>query len=138
VYSLAAPWLAGRAQASATAALGAQRYDAAAADLRRAHSYDPLATGILVDEAALASDRDAVRLYRDALTLEPSNAGLWFQFALFYAEGRHWGEAYQALARAYRFDPFGPAGQCGAAATIRRKAGVKGVTCRGGGSAPLP
>ncbi|HEY3543386.1 MAG TPA: O-antigen ligase family protein [Gaiellaceae bacterium] len=122
VYSLAAPWLAERAQASATSL----------ADLKQAHSYDPLNTQIVVERAAFQTGRAAERSYRDALALEPTNAAVWYDLATFYAENELWTPAYRALAKAYKYDPFGPAGQCGLAAEIRRKVGLK-VTCRGGG-----
>jgi tetratricopeptide (TPR) repeat protein len=123
-YSLAAPWLAQRAEARL--------------DLAQAHSYDPLNTGVLTLQATLATDpRVAERYYRDAVALEPTNAALWLEFARFYAEAGDWVHAYHALTHAYENDPLGPAGQCGLAQQIRRKVGVRS-TCRGAGSPSIP
>jgi len=127
VYSLAAPWLAQRAEASATTL----------AQFDRAHSYDPLNPQILLERAAFESPRDAERSYRDAVKLEPTNASLWLELATFYAQNGAWTDAYAALSRAFRYDPLGPAGQCGLAQQIRRKVGVR-TTCRGAGLRPIP
>lgn len=124
VYSLAAPWLAERAYASL--------------HLKQAHAYDPLNTSVLTLEAAFAQGRQAERLYDDALALEPANASLWFELAQFYAGNKAWKPAYQALSKAYVYDPYGPAGQCGVASVIRRRAGAPAATCRGAGSASTP
>jgi O-antigen ligase len=127
VYSLAAPWLAQRAEANATTL----------AQFNRAHTYDPLNPEILLERAAFQSPRDAERSYRDAVNLEPTNANLWLELATFYAQNRAWVDAYAALSRAFRYDPLGPAGQCGLAQQIRRKVGVR-TTCRGAGLRPIP
>jgi hypothetical protein len=124
VYSLAAPWLSQRAEARL--------------HLAQAHSYDPLSTSVLSLQAAFAPDgRQAEKLYKDALALEPTNSELWLELSRVYAEGGDWVNAYRALTRAYRYDPLGPAGQCGLAEQIRRKVGVR-ATCRGAGLAPIP
>jgi hypothetical protein len=124
VYSLAAPWLADRAEARL--------------DLAQAHRYDPLNTDVLTLQAALATTpRAAERYYRDAVALEPTNSSLWLEFARFYAENGDWVHAYRALTRAYANDPLGPAGQCGLAQQIRKKVGVRS-TCRGAGSPSIP
>jgi len=127
VYSLAAPWLAQRAEASATTL----------AQFNRAHSYDPLNPEILLERAAFENVRDAERSYRDAVKLEPTNANLWLELATFYAQNRAWVDAYAALTRAFKYDPLGPAGQCGLAQQIRRKVGVR-TTCRGAGLPAIP
>jgi tetratricopeptide (TPR) repeat protein len=127
VYSLAAPWLAQRTLASATTL----------AQVKRAHAYDPLSTDVLTEWAAFARGDESIRLYRDALALEPTNSSIWFELAQLYASNRQWVDAYRALSKAFEYDPFGPAGQCGIAATIRRKVGVR-ATCRGAGSASSP
>jgi hypothetical protein len=128
VYSLAAPWLAQRAQAKATTL----------AQLRHAHSYDPLNTSIVTEEAAFSLSLDASeRYYRQAVSLEPTNPNVWLELATFYAENGAWKDAYTALTQAYRYDPNGPAGQCGLAQQIRRKAGIR-TTCRGAGLPSIP
>jgi len=127
VYSLAAPWLAQRTEATATTL----------AQFDRAHDYDPLDPQILLERAAFENARDAERTYRDAVRLEPTNANLWLELATFYAQNGAWADAYAALSRAFRYDPLGPAGQCGLAQQIRRKVGVR-TTCRGAGLRPIP
>lgn len=128
VYSLAAPWLAQRAQAKATTL----------AQLKHAHSYDPLNTSIITEEAAFSLSLDASeRYYRQAVSLEPTNPNVWLELATFYAENGAWKDAYAALSKAYRYDPNGPAGQCGLAQQIRRKVGIS-ATCRGAGLPSIP
>ena len=113
VYSLAAPWLAERARAGATTA----------AQLKHAHSYDPLSTAVLTEWAAFEGGNAGVKLFRDALALEPTNAGIWYDLASYYAAGGDWKNAYFALSNAYRYDPYGLAGRtCGLASEIRHKA----------------
>jgi hypothetical membrane protein len=127
VYSLAAPWLAQRAEAKATFSA-----------LKHAHSYDPLNTQIITEEAAFAPTlRASQRYYRDAIALEPTNAAVWLELTTFYADNHAWQLAYTALSKAYRYDPTGPAGQCGLARQIRRKVGVR-ASCRGAGLKPIP
>jgi len=106
--------------------------------LARAHKYDPLATGILTEWAAFVGGNGGVKLFRDALALEPTNANVWFDLASYYAANGDWTNAYAALSRAFKYDPYGPAGQCGLAAQIRRKVGIKVPSCRGGGSPSSP
>jgi tetratricopeptide (TPR) repeat protein len=120
VYSLAAPWLADRAEASL-------HFD-------RAHTYNPLSTRILTEQAAFArTPRRAERYYRDAVSLEPTNAELWYELAQFYADNGRWLFAYRALSRAYTYDPYGLAGRCnGLAAEIRRKVNAPS-SCPAGG-----
>lgn len=132
VYSLAAPWLAERAQASATTV----------AELKRAHSYDPLSTQVLTEWAAFEGGNRGVELFRDALALEPTNASVWYDLASYYAASEDWGHAYQALTKAYAYDPYGLAGRtCGLAAQIRHKAaGTKPgpAICPAAGSPSTP
>ena len=124
VYSFAAPWLSERAYASF--------------NLKQAHSYNPLDTQVLADEAELSQPAQGERLYKEALNLEPTNSLLWFELAAFYAQNRDWQRAYGALSKAYVYNPFGPAGQCGVAQEIRKKAGAPAATCRGAGQRLTP
>lgn len=124
VYSLASPWLAQRALANATTT----------AQFQRARSYDPLATDPLVDLAyAAPTNEQSIAYFRKALSLEPANSSIWYELATFYADAKQWENAYQALSKAYAYDPFGPAGQCGLAAKIRHEVGIRVKSCRGGG-----
>jgi O-antigen ligase/polysaccharide polymerase Wzy-like membrane protein len=117
VYSLTAPWLADRALASATSA----------ADVKRAHSYNPLSIDALTEWAAFEDAgghlAQANRRYRDAVGLEPRNARTWYALGSFYYEHGAWRLAYDALNNAYTYDRFGPAGQpCGLLDKARTKA----------------
>ena len=117
VYSLAAPWLADRALASATSAAGVER----------AHSYNPLSIDVLTEWAAFEDANghlaQANRRYRDAVGLEPRNARTWYALGSFYFEHQAWRLAYDALNNAYTYDRFGPAGQpCGLLDRARTKA----------------
>ena len=89
VYSLGAPWLAQRALASATTI----------AQVKRAHSYDPLSTDALTEWAALRDAQGdtfgALKLYRDAVALEPESSDTWWALGSFYYE-------HQALAAGLR------------------------------------
>jgi O-antigen ligase len=120
VYSLAAPWLAQRALA--------------ANEFQRARSYDPLSTDALVDLAYVApTNAQALQYFSKAVSLEPTNGAVWFELATYYADEKQWENAYQALSKAYAYDPFGPAGQCGLAAKVRREVGINVKSCRGSG-----
>lgn len=124
VYSIASPWLAQRTLANATTP----------PQFRQARSYDPLSTDALVDLAVSApSNAQSIDYFDKALSLEPTNASIWFELATFFAGEKEWEGAYQALSKAYAYDPFGPAGQCGLAATIRHEVGIKVKSCRGSG-----
>src|SRR5581483_1712244 len=101
VYSLAAPWLAQRA--------------IAAGNYAQAHRYDPLSTEALSLLAASSSDpRQAAKLYREEVALEPENGNTWYDLGSFYYENGAYALAYQALSQSWRWFPQGPAGKpCG-------------------------
>jgi hypothetical protein len=100
VYSVVSPWLAQRELAKGTPASFAS-----------AHTYDPLSVDALQGRAAyddLAGRyREADRLYRDAVALEPQNAETWYALGVFYFEHSAWRRAYAALNNAYTYDRFG-------------------------------
>jgi hypothetical protein len=134
VYSLGAPWLAQRTLANADSL----------ADVKRAHSYDPLSVETLFEwgawEEALGNDDDAVSLYADATKLEPENARTWYQLGSFYFHRRLWRLAYDALNNSYTYDKFGPAARrCGLLDVARWNAGFRfGVRCPGARRASSP
>jgi tetratricopeptide (TPR) repeat protein len=134
VYSLAAPWLAERTLASATSA----------ADVKRAHAYDPLSVEVLTDWAAFAEGSgnlvEANRRYTDATTLEPENAEAWYQLGSFYFRLRRWRLAYDALNTSYTYDRFGQAAKpCGLLDQARWNAGFRfGPNCRAKGRSSSP
>jgi hypothetical protein len=134
VYSLGAPWLAQRALASADSV----------ADVKRAHSYDPLSVETLFEwgawEEALGNDDHALSLYADATKLEPENARTWYQLGSFYFHRKLWRLAYDALNNSYTYDRFGPAAKrCGLLDVARWNAGFRfGVKCPGAIPASSP
>jgi len=135
VYSLAAPWLADRAAASATTLRG----------FERAHSYDPLSTFILSAEATLQEGkgnlRQAARLYRDEVALEPQNGSTWYDLGSFYWRHGAWKLAYEALSKSYEYDSQGPAGvPCGLLDQARHEVlGIWPASCpRGSRPASTP
>jgi tetratricopeptide (TPR) repeat protein len=116
VYSVVSPWLAQRELAKGTAASFAS-----------AHSYDPLSVDALQGLAAFDDRpgryRQADRLYRDAVALEPQNSETWYALGAFYFEHRAWRRAYVALNNAYTYDRFGTfARPCGLLDQARTKA----------------
>jgi O-Antigen ligase/Tetratricopeptide repeat len=117
VYSLAAPWLAQRTLTTATTA----------AQFSRAHGYDPLSTEVLSDWAAVEAVQGrlakALKLYRDEVALEPENGTVWYDLGAFYYDNGAYGQAYDALSQAWRYDPQGPTGiPCGLLDQARHKA----------------
>jgi O-antigen ligase len=120
VYSLAAPWLADRQLATA----------ATAADVKRAHSTNPLSVDALLEYAAFVDAQgnleQASTLYNDAVRLEPENARTWYALGAFYFEHKFWRLAYDALNNSYTYDRFGNASQrCGLLDRARYNAGFR-------------
>jgi tetratricopeptide (TPR) repeat protein len=123
-YSLSAPWLAQRQLASATSALGRNDLAGAIAHAKRAHSWDPLSTQVLLDWAAFDDDAPlrAQDLYRKAVSLEPQSSEVWFALGDFYWAHAAWKPAYDAYSKAWQYNRFGPAGTpCGALDQARHK-----------------
>lgn len=124
VYSLAAPWLADRTLASAVT------LDA----VKSAHSYDPLNTEALLTWATLedvnGNALQALKLYKDATALEPQTSEVWYQLGSFYYEHKDWPAAYDALSRAWRYDPYTVGVPCGLLDQARHRAiGVWAPSC---------
>ena len=135
VYSLAAPWLSDRQLASATTI----------ADFKRAHTYDPLSTFALSEwatlEDATGNLRQAQKLYRQEVSLEPENGSTWYDLGRFYWEHGAWQQAYDAFDKSYRYNSQGPAGvPCGLLDQARHKVlGVWPASCpRGSPRAATP
>ncbi len=126
VYSLAAPWLADRQLATASTA----------ADVKRAHSTNPLSVDALLEYATFVDAQgnleQANKLYSDAVDLEPQNARTWYALGAFYFEHKYWRLAYDALNNSYTYDRFGKAAEpCGLLDRARWNAGFRfGTKCR--------
>jgi hypothetical protein len=127
IYSLGAPWLAQRRLETATTL----------AQVKGAHAYDPLSTDALTEWAAfeeIANPVRAAQLYRDAVSLEPENATVWFEYGDFFWDEGLWRQAYLAYSESWHDDRFGPAGvPCGRLDQARHKVlGVWPPSCPGG------
>jgi hypothetical protein len=130
VYSLAAPYVAQKKLASASTL----------AQVKSAHSYDPLSTDVLSEEAFFETGARAEQLYRDALALEPQNYALWYEFGNFFWDSRRWTEAYLAYSESWKYNEYGPAGvPCGRLDQARHKVlKVWPASCPGGRPASTP
>ena len=116
IYSLAAPWLAQRDLPATSLA-----------QAKRAHSYDPLSVGALMDWAAYEDagghTARAAELYREAAAREPENAETWYELGRFYFDYKAWLLSYEALNNSYTYDRFGAASTpCGLLDQARTKA----------------
>jgi len=115
-YSLAAPWLANRQLSTAVSAQAA----------KKAHGYDPLSTGALIEWATFVDAggnvRKAADLYGQAVSLEPESSETWYELGLFYWRHQAWRQAYDAFSKAWTYDRFGPTGTpCGTLDQARHK-----------------
>jgi O-Antigen ligase len=134
LYSLGAPWLAQRTLASATTI----------AQVKRAHSYDPLSTDALTEWASLADAQgntfQALKLYKDAVALEPESSDTWYALGSFYYGHGAWTQAYAALSKAWLYDRYTVGEPCGLLDQARHKAlGVWPPSCpRGSRPAASP
>jgi hypothetical protein len=117
LYSLTAPYASGRLVDSAYEAIATGRTSVALSDGRSARWLDPLATDplqVLGDaEVARYNDRDALRYYRDAVSLQPENSSTWYALGSFEFYSGQYRAALHDLDRAYGLDPYGPAGRPG-------------------------
>ena len=117
LYSLTAPYASGRLVDSAYEAIATGRTSVALSDGRSARWLDPLATDplqVLGDaEVARYNDRDALRYYRDAVSLQPENSSTWYALGSFEFYSGQYRPALHDLDRAYGLDPYGPAGRPG-------------------------
>lgn len=117
LYSLGAPWLAGRRVDDAYAALDRNDVATAVSKARSAHRLNPLSYQpywALAGAALVAGDSSAARVaYEKAAILQPENSETWFVLGQYeYRTGR-FARACYALDLAYRLDPRGPPGKPG-------------------------
>jgi hypothetical protein len=136
--SLLSPWFSQQRFEASLAAYQHRDLGASLADVRDAHSYDPLALEPLLWWAGLKGATGdipgAKRLYRRAVDLQPKNAEVWYQFGLFELEVDCFPlRAYQYLNRSYTLDPFGPTtGKGGPLDRARRLVNKSAKQPRGG------
>jgi cytochrome c-type biogenesis protein CcmH/NrfG len=117
LYSLGAPWLAGRRVDESYAALDGNDVATAVSKARSAHRLNPLSYQpywALAGAALVAGDESAARVnYEEAAILQPENSETWFVLGQYeYRTGR-FARACYALDLAYRLDPRGPPGKPG-------------------------
>ena len=117
LYSLGAPWLAGRRVDESYAALDVSDVETAVSKARSAHDLNPLSYQpywALAAAALVAGDSSAARVaYEKAAILQPENSETWFVLGQYeYRTGR-FARACYALDLAYRLDPRGPPGKPG-------------------------
>jgi tetratricopeptide (TPR) repeat protein len=117
LYSLWAPWQAGRDVDRSYAALDRADVSAAASGARSAHrlnpfSYEPWWALAAAEEIA-ARPADARRAYEQAVELQPENSATWYALGQYEFGAGLFARACYALDRAYRLDPRGPAGDPG-------------------------
>ncbi len=110
LYSVTSPWLAVNRIDAANDAIEHNKPGLALTDARSAHAFNPLSVDALFVEALVEpNDAKALRLYRRARDLEPTNPETWYQlgaFELFINRPR---AAYRDLNQSYTLDSYGPA-----------------------------
>jgi len=109
VYSVTSPWLATNRVAAAYTAMERNHPGQALTEARSAHAFNPLSVEALFAQALVDSDANALKLYRRARDLEPTNPETWYQlgtFELFLGRPR---DAYRDLNQSYTLDSYGPA-----------------------------
>lgn len=114
LYSLTAPWMAGRKVDDAYAALGRGDGRGAINAARQARglnplSLDPLLVWALTEESA-GHTTAALQRYRDATRLQPENSETWYSLGAYEFSLGRYRAALIYLDRAYGLDPYGPAG----------------------------
>lgn len=114
LYSLGAPWLAGRRVDRAYAALDRDAVGVAIDSARSARRLDPFSYepywALAAAALAAGEDRAALLAYERAAVLQPRNSDTWYALGQYqFQTGRFAGACY-ALDLAYRLDPRGPAG----------------------------
>ena len=109
VYSVTSPWLAANRVTAAYTAMEHNHPGLALTEARSAHAFNPLSVEALFAQALVESDANALKLYRRARDLEPTNPETWYQlgaFELIIGKPR---AAYRDLNQSYTLDSYGPA-----------------------------
>jgi tetratricopeptide (TPR) repeat protein len=115
VYSLASPWLSANRVAAAYDAIERNRPAQALTDARSAHAFNPLSVDALTVQALVEPNAKALKLYRQARDLEPTNPETWYQLGAFELYIKRPRDAYRDLNHSYTLDRYGPAGLEGGA-----------------------
>jgi Flp pilus assembly protein TadD len=75
-------------------------------EARSAHAFNPLSVEALFAQALVESDANALKLYRRARDLEPTNPETWYQLGAFELIIGHPRAAYRDLNQSYTLDNF--------------------------------
>jgi Flp pilus assembly protein TadD len=78
-------------------------------EARSAHALNPLSVEALFAQALVDSDAHALKLYRRARDLEPTNPETWYQLGAFELIIGRPRAAYRDLNQSYTLDSYGPA-----------------------------
>ena len=124
--SLLSPWLSQQRLEASLTAYQHRDFGVSLADVREAHSYNPLALEPLLWWAGLRGATGdipgAKRLYQKAVDLQPKNSEVWYEYGLFELQVDCFPlRAYQYLNRSYTLDPFGPTSRKGGALDKARR-----------------
>ena len=109
LYSVTSPWLAENRVAAAYSAMEQNRPGQALTDARSAHAFNPLSVEALFAQALVDTDANALKLYRRARDLEPTNPETWYQLGAFELIIKRPRDAYRDLNHSYTLDSYGPA-----------------------------
>ena len=109
VYSVTSPWLATNRVAAAYTAMEQNHPGQALTEARSAHAFNPLSVEALFAQALVESDANALKLYRRARDLEPTNPETWYQLGTFELLIGRPRDAYRDLNQSYTLDSYGPA-----------------------------
>jgi len=109
VYSVTSPWLAANRVAAAYSAMEHNHPGQALTEARSAHAFNPLSVEALFAQALVDSDANALKLYRRARDLEPTNPETWYQLGAFELIIHQPRAAYRDLNHSYTLDSYGPA-----------------------------
>jgi hypothetical protein len=117
LYSLWAPWQAGREVDSSYAALDQNNLGKAASDARSAHRLNPFSYepwwALAAAEQLAGRPADARHAYEQAVKPQPENSDTWYALGQYLFDAKQFADACFALDRAYGLDPRGPAGTPG-------------------------
>jgi tetratricopeptide (TPR) repeat protein len=129
LYSLTSPWLAVNRVAAAYAAIERNKPDEALTDARSARAFNPLSVDALFVQALVDTNAKALKLYRQAVDLEPTNPETWYQLGAFELYIKRPRDAYRDLNHSYTLDSYGPASLKGGALDQAR-CKIDPATCR--------
>jgi O-antigen ligase len=106
LYSMTSPWLATNRVGAAYDAIERNHQAQALTDARSAHAFNPLSVDALFAQALVDTNANALKLYRRARDLEPTNPETWYQLGAFELDLGRSRDAYRDLNHSYTLDNF--------------------------------